>query len=130
VKHFKWKARGKRRIHERPSAREVRACRPWLEREAIAVKPEIVVCLGATAAQSILGRKFKLSEGRGKIVHSDLAPRTIATIHPSFVLRQRTSEDRDRALAGLSDDLAVAARALGSATSRAPRTRRSPRRTR
>jgi DNA polymerase len=115
VKHFKWEPRGKRRIHKKPRASEVRACRPWLEAELRAVKPEIVVCLGATAAQSLLGAQFKLMQNRGKVVVSPLAAHVVATIHPSAVLRAPDSEGRRQAYESLVGDLKVVAKALKSA---------------
>ena len=87
VKHFKNEPRGKRRIHKKPNAAEVRACRPWLDAELDLVRPEIIVCLGATAAQSILGSKFKLMEQRGKLIPHDRARYILATVHPASVLR-------------------------------------------
>jgi uracil-DNA glycosylase family protein len=87
VKHFKWEPRGKRRIHSRPNASEVAACRPWLETEIALVKPRVLVCLGATAAQALLGRTFKVSRQRGQPVPSSLAPVVTATVHPSSILR-------------------------------------------
>src|ERR687896_433150 len=87
VKHFSWEPRGKRRIHKKPRISEVKACRPWLEAELRAVKPEVVVCLGAVAAQSVLGTHFKLMQNHGKVLSSALASHVVATIHPSTVLR-------------------------------------------
>ena len=87
VKHFKWEPRGKRRIHAKPNASEVNACRPWLEAEISLVRPRVLVCLGATAAQALLGRSFKVSQQRGEFVSSTLAPLTTATVHPSSILR-------------------------------------------
>jgi len=87
VKHFKWEPRGKRRIHAKPNAAEITACRPWLETEIVLVKPRILVCLGATAAQALLGRAFKVSQQRGRFVSSSLAPLVTATVHPSSILR-------------------------------------------
>jgi uracil-DNA glycosylase len=87
VKHFKWEPRGKRRIHAKPNASEVGACRPWLETEIALVKPRILVCLGATAAQALLGKSFRVSKQRGERVPSTLAPIVIATVHPSSILR-------------------------------------------
>lgn len=87
VKHFKWEQRGKRRIHAKPNGAEIAACRPWLETEIALVKPRVLVCLGATAAQTLLGRSFKVSQQRGKFVESPLAPRVTATVHPSSILR-------------------------------------------
>ena len=94
VKHFKWEPRGKRRIHKKPRMSEIKACRPWLEAEMRAVKPVVVVCLGATAAQSVLGAQFKLMQHRGRVLPSTLAERVVATIHPSAVLRAPDSEGR------------------------------------
>jgi uracil-DNA glycosylase family protein len=94
VKHFKWEARGKRRIHAKPSWSEVAACRPWLDAELEAVRPRVLVCLGATAAQALLGRDFRVTRQRGTWVESDLAEHVTATIHPSAILRQRTEEER------------------------------------
>jgi DNA polymerase len=87
VKHFKWEPRGKRRIHAKPNAAEIAACRPWLDAELELIKPEILVCLGATAAQALLGRTFRVSKERGKFVPSPLAPHVLATVHPSAILR-------------------------------------------
>src|SRR3954453_4127989 len=87
VKHFKWEPRGKRRIHKKPRASEIAACRPWLDTEIALVKPRIVVCLGATAAQALLGRQFKVTQHRGVFVTSPIAPIVLATVHPSSLLR-------------------------------------------
>src|SRR6266702_5887684 len=86
VKHFKWEPRGKRRIHKKPNSHEITACRPWLETEIALVKPRAIVCLGATAAQALLGRQFKVTTGRGAFVASPLAPLVLATVHPSSIL--------------------------------------------
>src|SRR5206468_8775782 len=94
VKHFKWQARGKRRIHQKPNWSEIAACRPWLDAELAAVKPHVLVCLGATAAQALLGRQFRVTRERGKPVDSDLAEHVLATIHPSAILRA-DDENRD-----------------------------------
>jgi DNA polymerase len=94
VKHFKWEPRGKRRIHAKPNAAEIGACRPWLETEIALVKPRVLVCLGATAAQALLGKSFKVSKQRGERVESTLAPVVIATVHPSSILRARDDETR------------------------------------
>lgn len=94
VKHFKWEPRGKRRIHKRPNAREISACRPWLEAEINLVKPNVIVCLGATAAQALLGSKFKVSKQRGQFIESTLAPYIMATVHPSSILRAPDDETR------------------------------------
>ena len=97
VKHFKWEAAGKRRIHKKPTAREIAACRPWLDAEIAVVRPHAIVCLGATAAQALLGSAFRVSRDRGRFVASSLAPRVLATAHPAAVLRSR--DDRERRLA-------------------------------
>jgi uracil-DNA glycosylase family protein len=110
VKHFKWEPRGKRRIHKKPRASEIRACRPWLEAELRAVKPVVVVCLGATAAQSVLGPQFKLMQQRGQVFPTVLAGRVVATIHPSAVLRAPDAEGRRAAYDSLVADLKVAAK--------------------
>jgi len=108
VKHFKWRPRGKRRIHQKPNAEEIRACRPWLDGELAALKPRVLVCLGATAAQALLGREFRVSRQRGEFVESPLAERVLATVHPSSILRKDESE-RDAAMAELVRDLQVVA---------------------
>ena len=112
VKHFKWQPRGKRRIHQKPNAAEVAACRPWLDAELDIVKPKVLVCLGATAAQALLGRQFRVSKDRGVPVESDLAPVVMATVHPSSILR---AEDRDRELELFVEDLRQVAKALRAA---------------
>ena len=109
VKHFKWEARGKRRIHAKPTWSEQVACRPWLEAELAVVQPRVLVCLGATAAQSLLGKQFRVTKERGRWLESDLAEYVTATIHPSAVLRQRDTESRDRELAALVADLKLVA---------------------
>jgi DNA polymerase len=95
VKHFKWQARGKRRIHQKPNWSEIAACRPWLEAELEVVQPRVLVCLGATAAQALLGRDFRVSRQRGELVDSDLAENVLATVHPSSILR---ADDETREL--------------------------------
>ena len=112
VKHFKWEPRGKRRIHKKPRASEVKACRPWLEAELRAVKPAVVVCLGATAAQSMLGASFRLMQQHGQVISSPAAGRIVATIHPSAVLRAPDSEGRKAAYDMLVADLKVVAKTL------------------
>src|ERR1700681_2348638 len=92
VKHFKWEPRGKRRIHKKPNAAEIAACRPWLDAELDALKPKAVVCLGATAAQLFFGKTFRVTKHRGEILESPLAPRVMATVHPSSILRAPDSE--------------------------------------
>jgi DNA polymerase len=115
VKHFKWEPRGKRRIHAKPNSAEITACRPWLETEIALVKPRILVCLGATAAQALLGRAFKVSQQRGRFVESDLAPLVTATVHPSSILRARDDDTRRMEMKRLVGDLAkVAAKIRGS----------------
>ena len=105
VKHFKWEARGKRRIHKKPNMAEITACKPWLEAELKVVRPKALVCLGSTAAQALLGKDFKVTQRRGELVDSPLAPLVTATIHPSSILRAH-DEDRRKAMAGFVEDLA------------------------
>jgi DNA polymerase len=112
VKHFKWEARGKRRIHAKPSWSEQMACRPWLEAEIAVVQPHVLVCLGATAAQSLLGKQFRVTKERGRWLESELAERVTATIHPSAILRQRDSESRRREMQLFIDDLRLVATEL------------------
>jgi uracil-DNA glycosylase family protein len=114
VKHFSWEPRGKRRIHKKPRASEIKACRPWLEAELRAVKPVVLVCLGATAAQAVLGSQFKLTQHRGTMQTSPMAAQVLATIHPSAVLRAPDSEGRREAYESLVEDLKVVASALRS----------------
>jgi uracil-DNA glycosylase family protein len=114
VKHFKWEPRGKRRIHAKPNWAEIAACRPWLEAELEAVKPKVLVCLGATAAQALLGRQFRVTKQRGVPVESDLAPHVIATVHPSSILRQDTEEARQKAMSDFVADLRAVAKLLAS----------------
>ena len=111
VKHFKWQARGKRRIHAKPAWSEIAACRPWLDAELTVVKPEVLVCLGATAAQALLGKSFRVTRERGRPVDSELAPSVLATIHPSAILRA-DADTRERERAAFVDDLKVAASLL------------------
>ena len=105
VKHFKWEPRGKRRIHKKPNAGEIAACRPWLEAEIALVKPRVIVCLGATAAQALLGAKFRVSKEHGKFIESDLDSYIIATIHPSAILRAPDDETRHEQQRRFIDDL-------------------------
>ena len=112
VKHFKWEPRGKRRIHQKPRISEIRACRPWLDAELRIVKPFVVVCLGAVAAQSIFGSQFKLMQQRGRVLQSSVSPRTLATIHPAAVLRAPDEEARRQAFASLVKDLKAARKVL------------------
>jgi uracil-DNA glycosylase family protein len=111
VKHFKWIGRGKRRIHQKPNWSEIAACRPWLDGELAAVEPRVLVCLGATAAQSLLGRQFRVTRERGKPVESDLAEHVLATIHPSAILRGEP-ESREHEYDAFVRDLKVVAKLL------------------
>jgi uracil-DNA glycosylase family protein len=114
VKHFKWVARGKRRIHQKPNAAELAACRPWLEAELAVVQPKVLVLLGATAAQAFLGREFRVTRQRGVPVESELAPYVVATVHPSSILRQETEDDRAAAMKDFVADLQVVAKLLST----------------
>jgi len=111
VKHFKWEPRGKRRIHKKPNSREIAACRPWLEAELRVVRPDLLVCLGATAAQTIFGPAFRVTPDRGKVLKSELAPKVLATVHPSSLLRQPDEESREREYKLFVADLRAALRA-------------------
>lgn len=115
VKHFKWEPRGKRRIHKKPLASEMEACKPWLEAEIAVVKPQLVVCLGATAAQTLLGRKFSVMRQRGELLSSEIVPRIMATVHPSSLLRTIEEEDRHEQMRLFVNDLRKAALALKKA---------------
>ena len=108
VKHFKWQARGKRRIHQKPNAAEMTACRPWLEAELAVVQPRVLVLLGATAAQTLLGRQFRVTQSRGQLLESELAEFVTATVHPSSILRGEPAE-REANFAAFVDDLRVVA---------------------
>jgi uracil-DNA glycosylase len=112
VKHFKWEPRGKRRIHQKPNSREIAACRPWLDVVLALIKPEVVVCLGATAAQALLGRDFRVSQQRGEFVPSSLAPYVIATMHPSSILRALDDEERHAQMKAFIEDLSKVATVL------------------
>jgi DNA polymerase len=112
VKHFKWEPRGKRRIHAKPNAVEISACRPWLDGEIAAIRPEVIVCLGATAAQALLGKQFRVSTQRGQPAPSPLAPHVIATVHPSAILRAPDDESRHEEMARFIDDLRNVARLI------------------
>ena len=112
VKHFKWVGRGKRRIHQRPNASEIAACRPWLEAELTVVTPRVLVCLGATAAQALLGRGIRVTRDRGRRLETTLAPVAFATVHPSSILRAPDAEARRREHALFVDDLRAVAAAL------------------
>ena len=111
VKHFRFTMRGKRRLHEKPNAGQVRACRPWLEAEIQVVKPGMLVLLGATAAQSVMGPAFRVIKQRGEVLDSPFGIPTVATVHPSLILRATDAESREAALQSLIDDLKVAAAA-------------------
>jgi len=105
VKHFKWRPRGKRRLHQTPRAGEVEACRPWLEAELDAVRPVALLALGATAAKALYGPSVRVTRDRGRLIESPLAPLAALTVHPSAIVRLRDHEEREEALAGLVDDL-------------------------
>lgn len=105
VKHFKWEPRGKRRIHQKPNAAEIAACRPWLDAEIAVVQPRIIVCLGATAAQALLGRDFRVTQHRGEFLQSALAPVVMATVHPSAILRIPDEEAKREELKNFIADL-------------------------
>jgi DNA polymerase len=114
VKHFKWEPRGKRRIHQKPNSREIAACRPWLEAELRVVRPKLLICLGATAGQSIFGPSFRVTRKRGRVLTSELAPRVLATVHPSSLLRQPDEESRAREYAHFVADLRLALKATAA----------------
>jgi uracil-DNA glycosylase family protein len=105
VKHFKWEPKGKRRIHKKPNGREIAACRPWLEAELEVLKPKVLVCLGATAAQALLGKDFRVSQRRGEFLESELAEHTVATVHPSSILRAPDDETRHEEMKRFIADL-------------------------
>jgi uracil-DNA glycosylase family protein len=113
VKHFKWQLRGKRRLHKTPAQREIEACHQWLEGEIQAVRPHVIVALGATAAKALLGPQFKVSVQRGRFVESPLAPYVLATFHPSALLRLRDEEEKEAAFEQLVKDLKLINKALG-----------------
>lgn len=108
VKHFKWEPRGKRRIHKKPSGMQIAACRPWFDAEVEAVRPQVIVAMGATAAQALLGPKFKVTQERGKVISTGGIP-IVATVHPSSILRAPDSESRHAEMARFIDDLRVVA---------------------
>jgi uracil-DNA glycosylase len=114
VKHFRFEERGKRRIHQRPDARHVRACRPWLDAELRLIRPEAVIVMGATAARSLLGPSFRVTQERGRRLDSELARVVVATIHPSAILRERDDEARHLQREAFTSDLQVAAEALSA----------------
>jgi uracil-DNA glycosylase len=110
VKHFRWTRRGKRRLHEKPNAGQIRACRPWLEAEIEVVRPRLIVLLGATAAQSVMGPTFRVTRQRGEVLPSPFGIPVLATVHPSSILRATDDESREAAMSSLIADLRVAAR--------------------
>jgi DNA polymerase len=114
VKHFRYEQRGKRRIHQRPEAVHVNACRPWLEAELEVVRPEVLVCLGAVAAQALLGRDVRVTRDRGRMLDSPLAPHVTVTVHPSSILRSRGSDERAEAYGAFVADLRAVAGALST----------------
>jgi DNA polymerase len=120
VKHFKWKPSGKKRLHDKPNREQVKACRPWLDLEEELIRPEVVVLLGATAAQAILGSSFRVTVDHGRLLEPERpgGPRRLATLHPSAILRARTPEDREEMRRTLVADLSVAARSLAARPAR------------
>jgi len=112
VKHFKWEPRGKRRIHKKPNATEIAACRPWLDAEIAALQPKVIVCLGATAAQALFGRDFRVTLHRGEFLKSPLAPFVMATVHPSSILRAPDEETRHEEMKRFIADLKKISRAI------------------
>lgn len=115
VKHFKWELRGKRRIHKKPNLREITACHPWMDAEIEAIRPRLIVCLGATAAQSLLGSSFRVTQKRGQIVNLPGYPPILATVHPSSILRAQSTDDRERERQLFIADLKTAAKVLQTA---------------
>ena len=113
VKHFKWELRGKRRLHKTPAQREIDACHQWLQGEIAAVKPQVLCCLGSTAAKAVIGKHFKVSIQRGQFVESPLAPYVFATLHPSALLRLREDDEREMAFTQFVKDLSLIKKALG-----------------
>jgi uracil-DNA glycosylase len=124
VKHFRWEPRGKRRLHKKPSSRQIHACHPWLEAELEVVKAQVIVCLGATAAQSLLGADFRISRQRGEFVVSPWSQWTLATHHPSAVLRAPDKNDRVRKRGELVDDLRMAVKKVNALAKRNQKTAR------
>ena len=115
VKHFKWEPVGKRRIHKKPNSREIAACRPWLDAELDVIKPEVLICLGATAAQALLGKDFRVSQRRGELIPSDLATNVMATVHPSSILRAPDDEKRREAREQFTADMRKVAEVIHGA---------------
>lgn len=114
VKHFRFELRGKRRIHKKPNAEQLAACRPWLDAELSVIKPKVLVCLGATAAQALLGRQFRVTQQRGQFVESPLAPHVMATVHPSSILRAPDEETRHEEMRAFVRDLKLVASHLSA----------------
>jgi DNA polymerase len=114
VKHFKWEPRGKRRIHKKPNTEEIRACNPWLQAELNVVKPKVIVCLGATAAQAVIGRGFRVTQHRGEFVDTPLEPLVTATVHPSSILRAQDDGTRRSEMEAFVRDLRTVATAIGT----------------
>jgi DNA polymerase len=113
VKHFKWEPRGKRRIHKKPNGMQIAACRPWFDEEVKAVRPKVIVCLGATAAQALLGPKFRVTQDRGRVISTGNIP-IIATVHPSSILRATDDESRHAEMARFIDDLRAVAKQIST----------------
>lgn len=118
VKHFKWEPVGKRRIHKKPNSREIAACRSWLDAELDVIKPTVLVCLGATAAQALLGKDFRVSQRRGQLIHSHLAPFVMATVHPSSILRAPDDAKRRKARDEFVEDMRKVAEVIHQARQR------------
>ena len=114
VKHFKWKPRGKRRVHQKPSSRDIAACRPWLEAELRVVRPSVLICLGSTAAQALFGSSFRVTRERGRLLEFALTP-VVTTVHPASLLRRPDKESRAREYGLFVNDLRVASRSRNSA---------------
>jgi uracil-DNA glycosylase family protein len=121
VKHFKWEPRGKRRIHKKPDAAEIAACRPWLDAEIGSLRPQIIICLGATAAQALLGRDFRVTQHRGDFLKSPLAPILMATVHPSSILRAPDKETKQQEFRRFVNDLKKISKVIGSLPKKGPR---------
>jgi DNA polymerase len=113
VKHFNWEPRGKRRIHKKPNATEIAACRPWLDAEIERLRPEVIVCLGATATQALLGKDFRVTQHRGEFIDSPLAPHVAATVHPSSILRAPDDAARHEEMKRFVADLKKIAKVIG-----------------
>lgn len=118
VKHFRWERRGKRRIHKKPKSEQIEACRPWLDAELAIVKPEVIICLGATASHTLLGRDFRVTERRGEFIDSPLAPKVLATVHPSSILRAPDNQSRLIEFERFVNDLKKVAKILAAAPAR------------